>query len=65
MSADVISFIDRKREKLLGHAISDDGQDYGPELCPRCLGAERIWCDECEYHFCSACHVHGGPRPAA
>lgn len=63
----------RQRADLLrrlrpGHAISDDGRDYGPELCSRCLRpltpSNATWCDDCECTVCLACHGRSPQRSA-
>jgi hypothetical protein len=33
----VVNLGEYLRRKRQGHGISDDGRDYGPELCPRTL----------------------------
>lgn len=40
----------RDVQRHYGHAVSDDGRDYGHELFPRCLGALS-----CPGRACEAC----------
>lgn len=68
MSADVIHLAGRvaaHRRRLFdhGHSVSSDGEDYGHERCPRCLGAtytgRELICPVCGAR---ACVCYGGKK---
>lgn len=63
MAGNVVNIAERREaqtRRLLehGHAVSNDGRDYGHELCARCLGhfASTDTCRICGTPPCS-CHL--------